>query len=275
MTVKIFAPAKINLALHVTGQDARGYHLLDSLVVFVDHGDQIVASRAEHSALSVSGPFAEGVPTDGSNLVLRAAEVAQVPMELELVKNLPPASGIGGGSADAAATLRAARRLGGKEAPADLVLALGADVPVCVASRPMRMRGIGEYLDRVSIPPLHMVLVNPRVEVSTPAVFKALACKQNDPLPKTLPTFGESAAFAAWLDEQRNDLQAPACEIAPDIGEVLKVLGSQRQSQVARMSGSGATCFALFPDRSAADYAANRIANARPEWWVHAVSTLP
>jgi len=275
MTVKVFAPAKINLTLHVTGQREDGYHLLDSLVAFVDQGDQVTATPATVSELSVTGPFAQGVPTDGSNLVMQAADLAGFPMSLSLDKRLPPASGIGGGSADAAATLRAVARLGAKPVAAEDALSLGADVPVCLGAKPVRMSGIGERLTPVSMPALHMVLVNPRVEVSTPEVFKSLESKTNAAMPEVLPDWPDSLSFIDWLSTQRNDLEAPAVKRVPEVAAALTALALAPGAQMVRMSGSGATCFALFENRYTADAAALQLADSNPWWWVKSASTLP
>ena len=275
MTVKVFAPAKINLTLHVTGQRDDGYHLLDSLVAFVDLGDQVTATPAATSSLSVTGPFTEGVPTDETNLVMRAAELAGTPMEMVLDKRLPPASGIGGGSSDAAATLRAAARLGAEPVTAERALSLGADVPVCLATKPVRMRGIGDELTPVAMPALHMVLVNPRVEVSTPEVFKALSSKDNMEMPDLLPDWPDSLSFIDWLGTQRNDLERPAVKLVPDVAAALTALALAPGAQMVRMSGSGATCFALFEDRYKADAAALQLAEDNPWWWIKSASTMP
>lgn len=269
-----FAPAKINLCLHVTGQRADGYHLLDSLVAFAGVGDRLEASLAlGESSLALGGPFGADLPEGGDNLVLRAARAVapDLPVAFTLEKNLPPASGIGGGSADAAAAVRAVLRLRdpcpGPEP--GVVQALGADVPVCLASRPARMRGIGERLDFLDgFPPGWIVLANPRVEVPTPAVFRALSRKENPPLPDALPDWPGMAALAGWLTAQRNDLEAPALTIAPVIGEVLAALRAQDGQLLSRMSGSGATCFALFAEEAAARAAAAAVATERPGWWV-------
>ena len=271
-----FAYAKVNLTLHVTGQRADGYHLLDSLVVFCGIGDWLYASVAGALSLTLEGPFARDVPADIDNLVLRAARqfAGDMGVAFTLKKYLPPASGIGGGSADAAAAIRAIARLregtiadhGGFDR--DAVLALGADVPVCLLSAAARMRGIGEQLDYIGpLPAMHIVLVNPRVAVPTPAVFKALATRQNPPMPDTLPTWPDARVLANWLKTQRNDLEAPAMAMAPVIGEVLAILATQPGALIARMSGSGATCFALFETSSAAQAAANVIGAAQPKWW--------
>ncbi|MEM5467356.1 4-(cytidine 5'-diphospho)-2-C-methyl-D-erythritol kinase [Celeribacter marinus] len=275
MTVKIFAPAKINLTLHVTGQRADGYHLLDSLVAFVDIGDQITAQRTDQSSLIVTGPFADGVPTDATNLVMKAAQISGLHMQIGLDKRLPPSSGIGGGSTDAAATLKAAARLGASPVTPAQALRLGADVPVCLAAKPMRMRGIGEDVQQIKLPALHMVLVNPRVAVSTPEVFKRLEAKDNAPMPEVLPDWPDGVAFADWLTTQRNDLQRPAVKVMPEIAAVLTALALLPNVLATRMSGSGATCFAVFERREEAEAAAAQLAHGNPWWWVKPASTLP
>lgn len=264
--IEAFAPAKINLTLHVTGRRLDGYHLLDSLVAFADIGDRVIVRRAPDLSLRVTGPMAAGVPADGRNLVLKAARLAGVgDAAIVLDKHLPAASGIGGGSSDAAATLRALGQSHGASA-AD-PLALGADVPVCLAARTARMRGIGEAVTPVpGIPPLPCVLVNPGVSLSTPQVFAALDRTDGAAMPR-IPGFADAPACIRWLAGQRNDLEAPARRLAPAIGETLAAL-RQGGAALARMSGSGATCFGLFAERGAADRAAAAIAPARPGWWV-------
>lgn len=265
-----FAPAKINLCLHVTGQRADGYHLLDSLVVFCGAGDRVAASLSERPSLTLDGPFATGLPVGEDNLVLRAARCFGANAAFTLEKNLPPASGIGGGSADAAAAIRALQRLTGQSGPEPSeILALGADLPVCLAGRPARMRGIGEVLAPVpALPAAHLLLVNPRVEVPTPAVFRALTRRDNPGLPDALPDWPDCSALADWLMQQRNDLEAPALSVAPVIGRVLDRLRALPQGLLARMSGSGATCFALFDRAEDAEAGAATIRAAHPDWWV-------
>lgn len=271
-----FASAKVNLTLHVTGQRTDGYHLLDSLVVFCGIGDVLHAAVAGGLSLALQGPFAGDVPADKNNLVLRAARqfVGDMGVAFTLIKHLPPASGIGGGSADAAAAIRAIARLRDaaftqiENFDPDAVLSLGADVPVCVLSASARMRGIGERLEVIGpLPSLHIALVNPRVAVPTPAVFKALATRQNPPMPDIFPDWPDARGFAEWLKTQRNDLERPALAIAPVIGDVLAILAAQPGALIARMSGSGATCFALFETSSAAKAAAVSIGAAQPNWW--------
>lgn len=262
------AAAKLNLTLHVTGRRADGYHLLDSLVVFLQAGDVVTVSDGPLS-LALSGPFAAGLTQDPDNLCLRAARLAGREVAIGLEKNLPVASGIGGGSADAAAVLRAL------DARPDHPETLGADVPVCLIGRPTRMQGLGEILTPLPrLPDLHLVLVNPRLGLSTPAVFQALARRDNPPMPATLPHFSDSAALVAFLAGCRNDLQAPALALLPQIAECLTALDAAG-AQLSRMSGSGATCFGLFADAAQARAARDRIAAARPGWWVVASGLAP
>ncbi len=269
MMAKTFAPAKVNLCLHVTGQRADGYHLLDSLVVFADLGDRITVMRAEEISLEVTGPMAAGVPTDASNLVLKAARLFDLPVAIRLDKHLPMAAGIGGGSSDAAATLFAMADLVGTNTLPEGAADLGADLRVCLIRQAARMRGIGEDVTPVEgMPELYAVLANPGVAVSTPEVFKALSEKTNPGLPKRIPRWRGTWSAIDWLAKQRNDLEAPAIAIAPVIGEVLKALADLPNARLARMSGSGATCFALFESRDEADAAADILAAAQPDWWV-------
>lgn len=283
------ALAKVNLCLHVTGQREDGYHLLDSLVAFVGVGDRLHATPAGVSSLTIEGPFGAEVPADLDNLVLRAAHAfaPDFPVAFTLEKHLPPASGIGGGSADAAAAVRAINRLRVVQAgkmfyPFPLghditgLLALGADIPVCLMSHPARMRGIGEKRDYLgNFPGGAIVLVNPRVEVPTPQVFKALTQKKNPGLPEVLPEWPDFAALADWLNHQRNDLETPALQIAPVISTALEALKALPNALIARMSGSGATCFALFADLDAAETAADALRQRHPGWWVAAGPVYP
>lgn len=269
MAVKAFAPAKINLALHVTGQRKDGYHLLDSFVVFADVGDWIGARDGYGETLSVSGAESKAVPTDTRNSVLQAARfLHQTNLALTLEKNLPTAAGIGGGTADAAAAINAICTLRKQDIPNN-VLPLGADVPVCMKGVATRVSGIGEVLSPIkSLPQIACVLVNPRVGVSTPEVFSLLKSKDNDPMPAIIPNFATAKSLANWLAQQRNDLESPAIRIAPEIGDVLNVLHARKDQLLARMSGSGATCFALFETITQAREAAAEISKNHPEWWV-------
>ncbi|WP_116599332.1 4-(cytidine 5'-diphospho)-2-C-methyl-D-erythritol kinase [Primorskyibacter marinus] len=266
MAVEAFAPAKINLTLHVTGRRPDGYHLLDSLVAFGDVGDRLRLTPEPEMVLDVTGPFAAGVPVDRRNLIWRAAEAAGWTGRIELEKHIPHGAGLGGGSADAAAVWRslcganAADMLG-----LDTVLALGADVPVCLTPMPQRMQGIGERLRPVRpVPVLNLVLVNPGVQVATPKVFRALAQRENPEMPHCDGWTCE-AQFIDWLTRQRNDLELPACELAPEIISALEALGG---SLLARMSGSGATCFGIYETPAQAHETASEIAARHSDWWV-------
>lgn len=269
MTVEIFAPAKINLTLHVTRQRDDGYHLLDSYVCFAGIGDRVTACKAGRTRLTVKGRFADDVPTGPENLVLRAAALLGVTAEITLHKALPVAAGIGGGSADAAATLKALSALYDVPLPSPQeVLALGADVPVCLMGGQVRMRGIGEKLEQITQSRMSWptVLVNPGVSVPTPEVFRRLERKTNPPMPDDIleEIYNE---FPDWLGHQRNDLERPAISLAPVISDVLSALRSETGCRIARMSGSGATCYAIFDDNRQAQSAVQALQEAHPDWW--------
>lgn len=263
------ARAKINLTLHVTGQRADGYHLLDSLVCFADISDELRVSAADELHLHVDGPMAAGVPTDESNLVMRAARMLDATggADIHLTKYLPNAAGIGGGSADAAAALLGLAELWGVDLPETGLDRLGADVPVCLSPMALRMKGIGDQLDPIPpLPPLWAVLVNPLVAVETPVVFAALSEKTNAPMP-AMPAFEDARELAVWCARQRNDLQTPAMGVAPVIQDVLDAL---QGTLLARMSGSGATCFGLCSSLHDARQKAAQITKDHPDWWVAA-----
>ena len=264
------APAKVNLYLRVTGRRADGYHLLDSLAAFGPAADLLCAEPAIRLQLDVEGPFAGSLANEADNLVLRAARsfaaAVNIAPQARLVlrKCLPVASGIGGGSADAAAALRLLSRLWDVPVPADLALQLGADVPVCLASDPARMSGIGEQLGPApDLPSFGMLLVNPGVAVSTPAVFRARDGTFSEParLPPSWPT---AEAMAADLAQLSNDLETAAITLCPEIAAALAWLRDVPGCLLARMSGSGATCFALFRDGADAEVGARM---APPSWW--------
>ncbi len=275
------APAKLNLDLLVTARRADGRHELDSLVVFCELADRVELRPAEGFSLRVSGPTAETVPTGPDNLVLRAARLlaetaaVRAGAAIALHKEIPVAAGLGGGSADAAATLRGLRRLWGlaldDERLRDLGLALGADLPVCLWARPARMRGIGERLDPVrGLPDLPLLLVNPGRPLATGPVFRGLSgpFRAADRPPfRPCPSL---VRFAVWLAESRNDLEPPARRLEPEIGRVLEELQGLSGCLLARMSGSGATCFGLFGDRGELETAALLLRRKRPDWWIRA-----
>lgn len=265
-----FAPAKVNLFLHVTGRRTDGYHLLDSLAVFPAVGDVVSVAPADDLSLEISGPFGGVLRAEADNLLLRAAALLRpegvLGARMQLEKNLPVASGIGGGSADAAAALRLLAALWRVEG--DLraqALEIGADVPVCLMSRAARMGGVGEHLSPAPVlPEFGIMLVNPGVAVATPAVFRAR--EGGFSAPAALPEgWADAGAMAAGLARCANDLQVAAVRLQPVIGQVLAVLEALPGVLLARMSGSGATCFAIFPDPTAAANAAAGL--RRPGWW--------
>ncbi len=271
------APAKINLHLHVTGRRADGYHLLDSLVAFAEVGDRLSVSPADDLTLTVTGPFAAGLAAEADNLVLRAARALAAEAgvtalgKLVLDKQLPVASGIGGGSADAAATLRLLCRFWQVSVAEHRLLGiargLGADVPVCLLNRPAMMAGIGEVLSPApNLPDAGIVLINPGVAVSTPSVFRARTGAFSPAAQFPADGWQETESLAASLRSTCNDLEPPARELAPSIGATLAALEALPGCLLARMSGSGATCFGLFASPDAARQASGSV--FRDGWWV-------
>ncbi|KQM66714.1 MULTISPECIES: 4-(cytidine 5'-diphospho)-2-C-methyl-D-erythritol kinase [unclassified Sphingomonas] len=263
------APAKLNLALHVRARRDDGYHELETLFVFVRDGDTVRLTPADRDGFAIVGPFAGGLSGEGNNLVTRARDAFRAafgvsePLSIVLDKHLPVASGIGGGSADAAATLRGMAKLAGvsRDDPALMAIAaeLGSDVPACLAGRTMIGRGRGERLTPIDVPPLPVLLVNPGVGVSTAAVFAAWDRTDRGPLPQ-----GDALTIAL---AGRNDLEPPARALAPAIDTVLAMLAAADGVRLARMSGSGATCFALFDRAEDRAAAATTIQAACPAWW--------
>lgn len=277
-TFRLDAPAKVNLYLEIVGRRDDGYHLLDSLVAFTETGDVLTARASPTLGLAIDGPFAGALGADPDNLVLRAArrlaEAAGVApgAALALTKNLPIASGIGGGSSDAATALRLLERLWavtlGAEARHAIATALGADVPVCLYGRPAIVSGIGERIaPGPALPAVGVVLANPRVAVPTPAVFAARRGPFGQSRPFTLNGTGPAAMFAALAD-RRNDLTDAAITVAPVIADVLRALERSDGCRLARLSGSGATCFALYDDGPSAVRAAAALADTHPAWWI-------
>lgn len=278
-----FAPAKINLFLHVGAPSDDGYHPLCSLMVFADIGDRLVIHEADALSVQVHGPFAAELAGEGDNLVLRAARALlakargpQPPLCLSLEKILPVAAGLGGGSSDAGAALRLVRSAleiavdnDGLEA---IAASLGADGAACFRGRPVLAEGRGERLTpSPELPAIEAVLVNPGVGVSTPAVYRALDVGGafGDVEPPPMPQAFESVEeLAGWLGLMRNDLQAPAIGLAPQIGDVIETLAGEPETLIARMSGSGATCFAICASDIEANALADRVAGMRPDWWV-------
>lgn len=282
------AYAKVNLALHVRRRRDDGYHDIESLFAFVDHGDMLRAEARDDKelTLSIDGPFAAGLDDGPDNLVLRAAKAllitvcseqgregssqaggARLGADLFLTKNLPVASGIGGGSADAAAALRLLNNLWScgldDRQLCAIAETLGSDIPACVISQALRVEGRGEALDLIDLPSLHglpILLVNPGIPLGTAPVFKRWDQQDRGAL--------DSSSLAAIIRDGRNDLEAPARSLVPEIAQVLDALSAQPGVLIARMSGSGATCFALFSTPVAAASAQHAIAAAHPGWWL-------
>ena len=283
------ARAKVNLTLHVRGRRADGYHDLESLVAFADSADGLTLTPAPTLALRVSGPRAAECGDLDDNLVLKAARTLgeRVPGltagTFDLDKHLPAAAGIGGGSADAAAALRLLARANGISVDdprvADAGRATGADVPVCLRSSACMMRGVGEKLSAVTMPPLPAVLINPGVPVATRDVFAALGLQAGDTFaidaqsaPIAWPTTVSPADWLRAIASGRNDLERPALRIQSVINDVLAMLRNSDGCELARMSGSGATCYGIFRTGAAAADAARRVNAAQPHWWVIATT---
>ena len=272
--------AKVNLALHVRRRREDGYHDLESLFAFVDRGDGLSAAPRSDGALSltISGPFAHGLDSGDDNLVLRAASAlrqravyGQTGADLHLTKNLPVASGIGGGSADAASALRLLNRLwccnlSDRELCA-IGETLGSDIPACIISQSLRVEGRGEALEPTDLPGLSgtpILLVNPGIPLGTAPVFRGWDQVDRGPL--------DTSSLQAVIASGRNDLEGPARMLVPEIADVLERLRSTPGVTLSRMSGSGATCFALFDNADEATTAAKTLAAGRANWWVQAVT---
>ncbi len=293
----IKAPAKVNLSLHIKGRRPDGYHELGGLVAFADIADELLFKQEEHAdltdigldwSLSITGPFSANLDNGGEgssqNLVEQAARLFQKENEgcaggeIILQKNLPIAAGIGGGSSDAAATLNALQKICRScddEDLKDMAMRLGADVAMCLSPEAKMIAGIGElYQTATGFTPLPAILVNPGVKVPTPQVFTKLSAPALlDDLPEvTHEIFRQGdisrLSIIDWLRTQGNDLQAPAIRIAPVIKDVLAVIGAEENCHLARMSGSGATCFGLYDSLDIAKQAARRISTQHPDWWV-------
>jgi 4-diphosphocytidyl-2-C-methyl-D-erythritol kinase len=286
-TVSEAASAKLNLALHVTGRRADGYHSLEMLVAFADLADELEAAPAARDTLTITGPFAAALGNSESNLVLKALAAfrARWPgalpagLSLRLHKNLPVAAGLGGGSADAAAALRLFVRMGQGSFPfADLLAiatTLGADVPMCLYSLPAEVRGLGEIvLPLNQFPAAHVVLVNPLVPVVTADVFRRLARRDNPGLPPRVDPLARPAQLGLWLGETRNDLEPPAIALVPAIADIKRHLAAIDGCILARMSGSGGTVFGLFGSSAQAHQAAHDLRMLWPDYWVAAAPLL-
>ncbi len=281
MAVARLAPAKVNLFLHVGPLEADGYHPLASLAAFADVGDRLAVEPAERLSLAIAGPFAGGLEGEGDNLVLRAvrslgaaAGLGEPALRITLDKLLPVAAGLGGGSSDAGAALKLAREALGlpmdDAALAEIAAGIGADGPMCLHARAAWAEGRGDVLTfEPGLPPLPALLVNPGVPSSTGAVYRAFddgaTGAADRPRP---PSAWDLLSVIDWLAAQRNDLQAPAVSLAPAIGEALAATADLPGARLTRMSGSGATVFALFENAAAAEAAGLALSAVRPGWWV-------
>ena len=281
--------AKVNLTLRVVGRRTDGYHDIESVVAFADCADRLTLTPGSELSLQMSGPLAQACGATSDNLVLKAARLLaeRVPDmkvgSFTLDKVLPVAAGIGGGSADAAAALRLLAQLNGlsldDERLLDVALETGADVPVCLASRACDMTGVGETLTPLSLPIIPCVMVNPCVPVATRDVFDALGLRNGELLVGATDVFRGTdwpeagASVEDWVEvlaDNTNDLEAPATRIQPVIGAVIAALNATNGAWLARMSGSGATCFAIYENTADAGRAADKIRRDHPDWWVHA-----
>ncbi len=278
MENKIFrvrANAKVNLALHVIGRRSDGLHLLDSLVAFPEYGDELLFKNGQDFSLSISGPFGEQLRRDtlnSSNIIMQAAKLLKDDHDgvaIELIKNIPVASGIGGGSSNAAITLRTLAELWKKKLPKmEDVLKLGSDVPVCLSSEFQRMQGIGERLEVLSAPPpIWIVLANPGIKVPTGKIFDLLNCKQNNKL-EPFEKFTELESFLNYLSRQRNDLEIVTSNLFPEVRAMLKTINDTSDCKLCRMSGSGATCFGLYINKISAQKAKEVINKTFRKAWV-------
>ncbi|MBL8546690.1 MAG: 4-(cytidine 5'-diphospho)-2-C-methyl-D-erythritol kinase [Hyphomonadaceae bacterium] len=278
MSVRVFAPAKINLTLEVGRPRADGYHPLQSAVLFAGEGDWVEVEAAEALTLAITGPFAAGLEAGEDNLVMRAARLLDPKRgaALRLEKNLPVASGIGGGSSDAAAALLALNELWGLGLSlaelSRLAARLGADVPVCLRKQPAWMSGVGDAVAPMRAPTLHGVLVNPGRPLSTPAVYRRF-----DEL--GLGDAFEPRGASDWADDvvaavarHGNDLEAPAVSLMPELGDLLSVLRADRHALCAGLSGSGASCFALASTDEDARVMAKELGARNRDWWVRATT---
>lgn len=274
----VTAPAKINLFLHVTGKRPDGYHALESLIAFTDFADRLVFQPSAALSLKVTGPFASGVPTDSSNLILRVAEKLnrhlgiKKGVHIALEKKLPASAGLGGGSADAAATFSALNQLWdlrlSLETMCNLALPLGADIPVCLIGKPAFIQGIGEKITPCApFPLLHILLVSPRIPLATASVFAQNFSYFSTPRASLPFGFPDSKSLQSFLATTRNDLTVHAQQLVPEIDIVLTAIQECDGCLLSRMSGSGATCFGLFDNADTLKEAIYALRETHPGWW--------
>ena len=277
--IHVRANAKVNLALHVIGQRSDGLHCLDSIVAFPNHGDELLFQKANELSLSISGPFGKQLlqeTTKVSNIIISAAKLlkdSKNGASIHLIKNLPIASGIGGGSSNAAKTIQALSKLWNKQIPnLDEIIGLGADVPVCLSNNLQRMQGIGQICSELSAPPqMWVVLANPGIIIPTAKIFNLLSFKKNAQL-EPIPNLTDKGNFFEYLGRQRNDLEAVTCSLFPEVKYLLQIIKSTRGCRLCRMSGSGATCFGLYTEKEHAQRAKKIIKECFSKAWVMSAS---
>lgn len=277
------APAKLNLFLHITGKREDGYHLLDSLVVFTEFADQITFTKSSDFRFSSSGAYSKHIDP-AHNLVTQAVHklAALYPhvsnIRIHLEKEIPIGGGLGGGSSDAAATLLALNQFFALDIPKEKLfetgLYIGADVPVCLAQTTSHMRGVGEDISPINCPPLHLLLINPGIQISTQKIFQNRAASTTHSQHAHLPDFKDYEALIRFLKEQDNDLFESASSLYPVLKDVIHELSIQDGCNLARMSGSGATCFGIFEHQAHAEKARSLIEKRHPDWFVRVTHTL-
>ncbi len=284
MKLNLYAPAKVNLALHIIGRRTDGYHLLESLVVFPDIVDHLTFENAPDFSLVLDGPYIDGlINLNQQDHIIKIAldkfsqtqQITNQGVRIHLTKNLPISSGIGGGSSDAATTLLALNQLWQchlqQEALEKIAIMIGADVPVCLTKKPTIISGIGEKLSNLSsFPSGAIVLVNSNKLLSTPKVFANLKNSQNAALPEISDNFSDFSTLMNWLSKTRNDLESSAIELEPEIQTIKLELLNQKHCEIARMSGSGATYFGLFQNYEDAQQACQNLQKKYPNWWIKA-----
>jgi 4-diphosphocytidyl-2-C-methyl-D-erythritol kinase len=275
MKINSFAAAKVNLALHVRGLKSNGYHELDSLVTFANIGDIIEVRPSDELKLTIEGPFADNVPKDADNIVVKAAKFLSPDgkAHINLIKNLPVEAGLGGGSADAAATLRSLSKLWNIQIPKTPEV-LGADVPICLLKETAIVQGIGEKITPISIPSnLHIVLIKPNIGLSTAKVFNNLKNKHNEKM-CTFKGTDSIEEFANYLNKLRNDLLQTSITIVPLLRDIINFLNVQNGNYYTQMSGSGTTCFGLFDDEVSAMRALSQAKIKFPNMWCKMVKLI-
>ena len=284
-TIHLNAPAKLNLFLHITGKRADGYHLLQSVMIFVDVGDDMEFYPHDGFLIDAEGRFATDLPSPAENIIYRAAkalaETFRVPLSagIRIKKNLPIASGVAGGSSNAATTLLGLSKLWGLPDDRDrlhkIAISLGADVPACLIRRPVWAEGIGEKMSALPhMPPLHFVLANPMIATPTAEVFARFKNRISAPIQYS----GRKKTMDEWISDlrlYRNDLTEAAIEVCPEIQFVLRALRDTPNCHLARLSGSGATCFGIYDTPYAAQAAVNKLRTQYPDWWITSANLLP